>query len=553
MNERIKFFEQRNNQNTSSTENKHKIRKVNFSSSVDKENNDEKHHNIKKYEDNPDIDYLEQEYKKSLRKSKKFIENNFNNDNSYVRKTLKKKHIQDINNRKSKKLNKNKSVEKNNPLKYREFIKNVRIKIRNSKEDIYDISDDERDNDTTTYHNNNDKNDENKDGKKYKMKTNSFCDFLNQFVNKSQSNNNEIYRNPKKVQFKELKHLKTINNKNISNINNRNSNLKHINTINITNNNTYYNRSYNIKNIIKVNDINLFIKSSTNQNKNRNNKNNEEDNNELIELQKNIEVKDNYINQLLNSIQQYNSYIQENEKTMNKLKNELQIKENNIKDLTSNIQKQINIIQENEKLMNDLRKELEIKENKIKELSKINNIGNQYQYNIITTSNKISNITTNNSTNKSKDNKKIAYNVNKPNENNNINSNINKFNNIKDNKNINEEKIIINTSYEPKKEEINNKKSEKEKKASRAFERFKRVNKSADTGVKPGAAKKSDKISGMAKMLENHMGNKENQEDNILNKKENNNQFNEDIINIINDQPIINKKKKKVKSFSFDG
>ena len=139
------------------------------------------------------------------------------------------------------------------------------------------------------------------------------------------------------------------------------------------------------------------------------------------------------------------------------------------------------------------------------------------------------------------------------NENNNINNNINKFNNIKDNKNINEEKIIINTSYEPKKEEINNKKSEKEKKASRAFERFKRVNKSADTGVKPGAAKKSDRISGMAKMLENHMGNKENQEDNILNKKENNNQFNEDIINIINDQPIINKKKKKVKSFSFDG
>ena len=71
---------------------------------------------------------------------------------------------------------------------------------------------------------------------------------------------------------------------------------------------------------------------------------------------------------------------------------------------------------------------------------------------------------------------------------------------------------------------------------------------------------KSSKISDMAKILEGHMGDKaHNRKENSVdvcgrddNRKIDVNNYNNDIINIIDSQPVINKKKKKIRSFSFD-
>ena len=72
---------------------------------------------------------------------------------------------------------------------------------------------------------------------------------------------------------------------------------------------------------------------------------------------------------------------------------------------------------------------------------------------------------------------------------------------------------------------------------------------------------KSSKISDMAKMLEGHIGDKShNRRENSVdvcgrvdNKKIDVNNYNNDVINIIDKQPVVNKKKKKMRSFSFDG
>ena len=64
----------------------------------------------------------------------------------------------------------------------------------------------------------------------------------------------------------------------------------------------------------------------------------------------------------------------------------------------------------------------------------------------------------------------------------------------------------------------------------------------------------------MAKILEGHMGDKtHNRKENSVdvcgrddNRKIDVNNYNNDIINIIDSQPVINKKKKKIRSFSFD-
>ena len=72
---------------------------------------------------------------------------------------------------------------------------------------------------------------------------------------------------------------------------------------------------------------------------------------------------------------------------------------------------------------------------------------------------------------------------------------------------------------------------------------------------------KSSKISDMAKMLEDHIGDKaHNRRENSVdvcgrvdNKKIDVNNYNNDVINIIDKQPVVNKKKKKMRSFSFDG
>ena len=68
---------------------------------------------------------------------------------------------------------------------------------------------------------------------------------------------------------------------------------------------------------------------------------------------------------------------------------------------------------------------------------------------------------------------------------------------------------------------------------------------------------KSDKISSFAKMLEGHIGNKPRERSVDVCDKNRNGIItegnNDEIVNIINNQPVINKKKKKIRSFSIDG
>ena len=55
-------------------------------------------------------------------------------------------------------------------------------------------------------------------------------------------------------------------------------------------------------------------------------------------------------------------------------------------------------------------------------------------------------------------------------------------------------------------------------------------------------------------MLENHIGGprRENSVDVGAIRNNINNDFNNDIVNIIDSQPVVNKKKKKMRSFSYD-
>lgn len=153
----------------------------------------------------------------------------------------------------------------------------------------------------------------------------------------------------------------------------------------------------------------------------------------------------------------------------------------------------------------------------------------------------------------SKINNLITYNINKNNNYNIINSEINNFNNFVQNQNINSIKPIEDNKREPLKEKENEqeRKARKERKASVAFERFKRMNR---MNTAESEVQKSDKISGMAKMLENHIGGprRENSVDVGAIRNNINNDFNNDIVNIIDSQPVVNKKKKKMRSFSYD-
>ena len=176
----------------------------------------------------------------------------------------------------------------------------------------------------------------------------------------------------------------------------------------------------------------------------------------------------------------------------------------------------------------------------------------------------------------------ITYNINKNNNNNIINSNINHFENLNINQNNKEEDKLLknpqesikekepekvgenesdkNKDKDKDKEKDKNKETERARRATRAFQRFKRANKSIDLSNKEDISK-SDKISIIAKMLEGHLGNNEktlNREssvDVVYNKSKNEERFennNNEIINIINTQPVISKKKKKMSCFSLE-
>ena len=365
---------------------------------------------------------------------------------------------------------------------------------------------------------------------KNKKKKNVFYDFLNQFVNKDKYETDR----PMNTFNNNMNYIPNIAIKNNVNINannniqiNANNNTNN-NTINNTANNTNHNTNRNPSKVRKFrnihkNRITNFCISATG-NKNINNYNNNGNNNELLSMKKELEMKDSKIKELVSIIEKWNSaynvIVQENQK----LKEEVNLLKNGT-----------NIYNQN----ND---------------SKINNANDVNQYNI---NNQNSDFDTINSrkNEKAQINNLITYNINKNNNYNIINSEINNFNNFVQNQNITNIKPIEDNKREPLKEKENDqdRKARKERKASIAFERFKRMNR---MNTNESEVQKSDKISGMAKMLENHIGGRrrENSVD-VCERIENkiNNDFNNDIVNIIDSQPVVNKKKKKMRSFSYDG
>ena len=423
--EKIKMFEQKNKNNQTLTGNKPRKSKNNFETPIKTENKKDFQSTEKiKNSNSLEIDYLAKEIHEN-----KFICNSVNDDkNSYVRQSLKRKTIRsnnkdkDNNNisiisnnnlRKSKIThnthNNNKSVEKSNFI-YKNFVKNLKLEIKNNEEI--------------------DKNENVKKNKK--KKKNILGNFLNQFVNKAPNNDES-------------------KNKQI---------LASDNNINIKNNN-------NFKNINKIYNINFYIESTKKQNNNINGNN---DNNEIIRMKKELELKDNKIKQLLKSVENLNNLIQENEK------------------LKSEIVQLKNIIKHSENSNN-------VKQSDI----------NKNEINI----------------DKNKYNNLITYNINKNNNYNIINSHINHFDNLNVNQNNKDDQQLLNNSKEPKndkekdkdieKDKLNKSEIEKAKKVTKAFERFKRANRSIDLSNKDkDNILKSDKISIIAKMLEGHLGNNEN-------------------------------------------
>ena len=362
-------------------------------------------------------------------------------------------------------------------------------------------------------------------------------------------------------------------------------------------------------NITTNNVINLFFKGSSNNNNNikiienkyiseirklekeleiKNNKINEmikalETNNNEIIKNKEMEIKDSKINELLNEIEtqkkemlkinnKYNEIIQENEQLKIKY-NEIMLENQQLKnkimlDNQTFNNKYNEIILENQKIK-DKQNEILLENQKLKE--EINNLNEikkkEIQNNInikkIESNSNIENDSYNKEKPQSQINNLITYNINKNNNYNIINSEINNFNNyLKNNININN-----NIKNEPKvekerkslkdrdvnKETEQERKERKERKASQAFERFKRMNKQNSVN-KDGEAQKSNKISLMAKMLEKQMGAvepKNKERNNSTDVVRNNGGFNH-IIDIIDSQPVISKKKKKIRSFSCD-
>ena len=358
---------------------------------------------------------------------------------------------------------------------------------------------------------------------------NIFSRFLNQFINKDERNETSI--NNSRASFN-----------NINNINNKK--------------NTYKNYK-SFKNVLMNSSIHFFIEGISN-----NSQKDEQINKEIVNIQKELNIKQNKINELLKIIENQNlefNQLQKNYNNIaienNKLKEEI-----NIKDIENNkLKEEIN----NKEIQNNkLKEEITIKaieNNKLKE--KINNNINKNP-----DKNSILNSEFENKENL-KYNNLITYNINKNNNYNIINSEINNINNIIENNNLEEplDKNIKNNedSISLKEKEIIKNENEvdkkRERKASHAFERFKKVNKIYNIN-KGEEIKKSEKIYNLAKNLENQIGGVETKERkttiNIykidINKNDDTiNDYSNNIINLIASQPIINNKKKKSRSLNF--
>ena len=301
-----------------------------------------------------------------------------------------------------------------------------------------------------------------------------------------------------------------------------------------------------------------------------------ETNNNALIKEKELEMKDLKINELLKVIEEQKKEIEkkdnryqesfiENKKLENEYKEKI-IEKENIYNEIMNKYKELMLVH---KQLTNREKEIILENQKLKE--EINNLNEikkkEIQNNInikkIESNSNIENDSYNKEKPQSQINNLITYNINKNNNYNIINSEINNFNNyLKNNININN-----NIKNEPKvekerkslkdrdvnKETEQERKERKERKASQAFERFKRMNKQNSVN-KDGEAQKSNKISLMAKMLEKQMGAvepKNKERNNSTDVVRNNGGFNH-IIDIIDSQPVISKKKKKIRSFSCD-
>ena len=332
--------------------------------------------------------------------------------------------------------------------------------------------------------------------KRIKNKKSVFGDFLNKFINKSQIQTEKISNNTQ--------------------------------ILIINNNDTNVNKLHYFKNLNKINNINIYLESSKKHEISiDNNNNNNQDNNELILLKKELQLKENTIKELYKSLQRQNYIIQENEK----LKEEIA----NLKSILNR--------GNNSNNNNNAIKDNNINDNVIKSGNcKINNYNNLITYNI----NKNNNYNIINSKIDNLDNLNNINNLNK--------NNINNINTIKIEKDV---PPSINTQVD-RKNVIEN---EKTKKANRAFQRFKK-NRSIDITTKESKERqnnllKSDKISMFAKMLEGRIGSGARERSMDVCEKNRNGIIIEDdnneILDIINNQPVINKKKKKLRRFSIDG
>ena len=328
----------------------------------------------------------------------------------------------------------------------------------------------------------------------------------------------------------------------------------------IKNNNQIENKkikNYKNKNILG-NFLNQFVNKTQNQKQDDLN-----DKNILIVNSEQKISTHNHSFKNINIIKQISFVIESNQnsnKEIIQLKKKLKSKDNEIKDLIKNMEKYNNIIQENEKLKKEILHYKNI-------INQMNPIPIEEKNNNNNSNSNLENIRSN-KTNLNKENNKfnnlITYNINKNNNYNIITNQINNFDNLninnqnkKDIDIIKKENIIKNIEEEKKENEneriiINN---ERAKKATRAFQRFKRANRSIDlSSTGKGNPLKSDNILIIAKMLEGHLGNKDNNKIDreksveVSHKIEDKNE----ILDIINNQPIVNKKKKKLKRFSLD-
>jgi hypothetical protein len=407
-----------------------------------------------------------------------------------------------------------------------------------------------------------------------KKKKDLFSNFLNKFVNVNEpAPSNNISKNI-------FNKLKSTDN------NNKSTQLHVFNDIS-TNNviNLFFKGSSDneikIKNI--ENQYKCEIKKLEKELEIRDNKINEmikaiEMNNNALIKEKEMEMKDLKINELLKVIEEQKKEIEkidyryresfiENKKLENEYKEKILEKENIYNEIM-NKYKELMLVH---KQLTNREKEIILENQKLKEeIKNLNEIKKtEMENNINIKKNELnSNIEKNNSPGKEKSqpqyNNLITYNINKNNNYNIINGEINNFNNYLKNNNINNNNIEKETKVENErislrdkdvqKETEQEKNERKERKASQAFERFKRMNKQNSIN-KYGEAQKSDKISHMAKMLEKQMGGmdlKNKERNNSVDIVKNEGGFNNHIVDLIDNKPVVSKKKKKIRSFSCD-